>query len=226
MAFRNKAEIILKQRPDILIVPECEHPDRLNYKEEFMANDTFWHGDLVSKGIGVFAYGNYKIKLNKNFKEEYKFVLPLSVSNEKEEFSLFAIWAQKPEKHTNYIEQVWNAVHYYEDLLKLPNTILIGDFNSNTIWDKPRREINHSRLVEILANKQIVSTYHHSNKIEQGKETHPTLFMQRKFEKPYHIDFCFVSKDLLNKLSKVEVGEFKDWGIYSDHMPLTVTFKN
>jgi len=29
MAFRKKAGFILAHQPDILIVPECEHPDKL-----------------------------------------------------------------------------------------------------------------------------------------------------------------------------------------------------
>lgn len=32
MAFRKKADFILKYKPDILVVPECEHPDRLKFK--------------------------------------------------------------------------------------------------------------------------------------------------------------------------------------------------
>ncbi len=31
MAFRKKAELILAHKPDILIVPECEHPDKLQF---------------------------------------------------------------------------------------------------------------------------------------------------------------------------------------------------
>jgi exodeoxyribonuclease-3 len=34
MAFRKKAEFILKEQPDILIVPECEHPDKLIFKSD------------------------------------------------------------------------------------------------------------------------------------------------------------------------------------------------
>lgn len=31
MAFRRKAAAILAERPDVLIVPECEHPDKLQF---------------------------------------------------------------------------------------------------------------------------------------------------------------------------------------------------
>jgi len=32
MAFRKKADIILPYNPDILIIPECEHPDKFHFK--------------------------------------------------------------------------------------------------------------------------------------------------------------------------------------------------
>ena len=34
MAFRKKADFILTHKPDILIVPECEHPDKLKFNKE------------------------------------------------------------------------------------------------------------------------------------------------------------------------------------------------
>ena len=34
MAFRKKAQFILTEKPDILIIPECEHPEKLKFNEE------------------------------------------------------------------------------------------------------------------------------------------------------------------------------------------------
>ena len=103
-------------------------------------------------------------------------------------------------------------------------TILIGDFNSNTIWDKPKRKGNHSTVVDRLAQKGIFSTYHKHYKQMQGKEEHSTLFMYRHQNKPYHIDYCFASIDLINKLKNVEIGSYEEWTTYSDHKPVIVTF--
>ena len=138
---------------------------------------------------------------------------------------VFAIWSQKPEKHECYTEQIWNAVHYYDDLLNKDNVILAGDFNSSSIWDRPYRIYNHSNLVSFLKNRNIHSTYHTFNNQEQGKETAPTLFMHRKSERPYHIDYCFASNNLIGKIKNVEIGDYENWTKYSDHMPLTVTFE-
>lgn len=43
----------------------------------------------------------------------------------------------KENYEARYIAQVWLAINYYNDLLDKPS-ILIGDFNSNKIWDKKR----------------------------------------------------------------------------------------
>ncbi len=102
---------------------------------------------------------------------------------------------------------------------------MAGDFNSSSIWDKPNRVYNHSNLVDLLRDKNIISTYHKFNNQEQGKETAATLYMHRKIERPYHIDFCFASNNLIDKIKKVEIGDYESWTKYSDHKPLIVTFK-
>jgi exonuclease III len=225
MAFRKKAEFILIEQPDILIVPECEHPDKLIFKSDVTKpTNLFWFGENPNKGLGIFSYSDFKIELLNIHNPEFKYVLPLSVSNSKIEITIFAIWVQKPQGHDCYKEQIWNAVHYYSDLLEKENVILAGDFNSSSIWDKPNRIYNHTNLVDFLENKNIHSTYHNFYNLEQGKENNPTLFMHRKIDRSYHIDFCFASNNLIGKIKNVEIGDYANWTKYSDHKPLTVTF--
>ena len=228
MAFRKKADFILAYKPDILIVPECEHPDKLKFKSETpLPTDIFWFGSNPNKGLGVFSYSNFKFKLLDNHNTDLKTILPLSASNGELHFTLFAIWANNPnDPDGSYVTQVWKALKHYENLLQEKRTILIGDFNSNTIWDKPRRKGNHTTVVEILEGKNIHSLYHKFYKKPQGKETHPTLFMYRNKKKPYHIDYCFASKDFAENISDVQIGSYKNWRSYSDHVPLIVTFNS
>lgn len=225
MAFRNKAEFILREQPDILIVPECENRERLSFGiYTKQPTDIFWYGGNPHKGIGVFSYSDFKIKLFEVHNTEFKYILPLSVYNDKINLTILAIWSQKPRYHDNYAEQVWNAVHFYSDLLDGENIILAGDFNSNAIWDTPRGVSNHSNLVDFLKNKNILSTYHHFHKQTQGQEKDKTLFMQRKIDRPYHVDYCFASSNLIKKLKNVEVGAYETWTKHSDHKPLIITF--
>jgi exodeoxyribonuclease III len=226
MAFRKKAAFILALKPDILVVPECEHPDKLKFDDGVkQPTAIFWHGINNNKGIGVFSYSGFTFKLHKSHDPAFRHVLPLVVTGGKINFILFAVWANNPDdKDGQYVTQVWKAIHYYDKLLSGTEIILAGDFNSNTIWDRPKREGNHSALVKKLEEKQIFSTYHEYYKLEQGKEKHPTLFMYRHQDKPYHLDYCFASDYFMQKLEKVQVGTYRKWTALSDHKPLIVTF--
>jgi exodeoxyribonuclease III len=226
MAFRKKAGFILSYKPDIVVVPECEHPDKLIFSSDVQQpTDIFWFGSNLNKGLGVFSYSDFRFALMNDHNAELKTILPLSVSNRKKTFTLFAVWANNPaDPDGAYVTQVWKALHHYEHLLQGKRTILAGDFNSNTIWDKPRREGNHSTVVKKLASKKIHSTYHKFFNEEQGKETKPTWYLYRHHDKPYHLDYCFASADFMKKKLDVQVGEYESWRTHSDHAPLIVTF--
>ena len=228
MVYRKKATLVLACKPDIVVVPECEHPDKLKFETGTpLPNDVFWFGNNPNKGLGVFSYSNYEFQLNEIHNPGFRTILPLTVKNEKFQFTLLAIWANNPEdRGFQYVGQVWKAINFYSDLLKNERTILIGDFNSNTIWDKPRREGNHSTVVEFLANKGIHSVYHRYFNQKQGREKHDTLFMYRHKAKSYHIDYCFASDDFFNKLCDIQIGRYNKWCKHSDHTPLFVTFND
>jgi exonuclease III len=226
MAFRKKAEFILVHKPDILIVPECEHPDKLLFPKDVQRpTDILWFGKNQHKGLGIFSFNNYRLNEMDDHNQDLKMIIPVSVTRRKTSFNLFAIWANNPgDKDGQYVEQVWKAIHHYEALMKNKKTILAGDFNSNTIWDIKRRAGNHSNVVKFLEEKGIFSAYHLHHKQIQGKEKHPTLYMYRHKEKPYHLDYCFVSKDLAKKIQSVEIGDYHIWTKHSDHVPVMVTF--
>ncbi len=228
MAFRKKADFILTYKPDILIVPECEHPDKLLFPIDTpKPADILWFGKNKNKGLAIFSYSNFRFTVLENHNQDLQMIIPIAVTNGQFEFNLFAIWANNPtDRDGQYIEQVWKAIHHYQNLLTDTKTILIGDFNSNTIWDRKHRESNHSNVVKLLEDKGIFSTYHLHHKQIQGTEEHPTLYMYRHKDKPYHIDYCFASKDLLKRVSSVEIGNFDEWIKYSDHVPIVVTFDN
>ncbi len=227
MAFRKKAAYILAEKPDILIVPECESPEKLKFgKLTPTPNDYYWYGDSENKGIGVFSYSNYKLTLLDIFNPKFRYVLPFKVSGNGQDFTLFAIWAMdnKEFPEARYIGQVWLAINHYRNLLD-NSTILLGDFNSNKIWDYKDRVGNHSHVVNMLTEHDIHSLYHEQNNINHGKETEPTFYMFRKFEKPYHIDYCFASREIMNKGYSFKVGKREDWIDKSDHVPIIIELR-
>lgn len=224
--FRKKADIILAHRPDILVIQECEHPDKLIFSSATQQpNDFLWFGDNQYKGLGVFSYSDYKFQLLDQYNPDLKIILPVSVFGGQLDFTLFAIWANNPQdSNMRYIEQVWKAIKHYEQLFNSGKTILTGDFNSNKIWDRKHREGNHSAVVDWLVDRNIYSIYHKHLVQEQGRENHPTFFLQRNKNKPYHIDYCFASADIYDKLLNIEIGTYENWISYSDHTPLILTF--
>ena len=226
-AFRKKADFILTLQPDILVVQECEHPDKLKFNTTTKKpNDVFWYGDNENKGLGIFSYSDYKFELLADFNPKFRYVLPFRVTGNGQTFTLFAIWAMdnKENYEARYIGQVWLAINYYKELLG-NSTILIGDFNSNKIWDYKERVGTHSDVVNNLAGKDIHSIYHKYFDIEQGLEKHPTFFLHKKEFKPYHIDYCFVSTDLLDKVKAIDIGTYENWTTHSDHSPLNIKFE-
>lgn len=227
-AFRKKAEVILKGKPDILVVQECEHTDKVSFaKSKRQPTDALWFGENEHKGLGVFSFGDYRLRVLEDHNTAIKLITPIAVTGGEIDFTLFAVWANnKNDPDGQYVEQVWKAIHHYDHLLSAGPVVLIGDFNSNTIWDRPRRVGNHSAVVAKLAEKNISSVYHRHHKQEHGKEKHPTFFLYRDKGKPYHLDYCFVSEELYGRLEKFEIGRFRKWIEFSDHLPLSVVFSS
>ena len=186
MAFRKKAISILDYRPDILVIPECEHPDKLIFDAIVpKPTDCLWFGQNRNKGLAIISYGNFRLRVIRGHDENLRMIVPISVSDGNFKFNLFAIWANNPgDRDGQYITQVWKAIHKYNRLLSRSQTILIGDFNSNKIWDRPRREGNHTHVVDHLKKKRIHSLYHsaHFNASAERAEQPSChiLFLQTK----------------------------------------------
>jgi exodeoxyribonuclease-3 len=228
MAFRKKADLILAFEPDILVIQECECIEKLIFSSQTQKpNDKLWFGNNSHKGLAILSYGDLKLKVLGIHNEDLQMIVPISVTGNGYDFNLFAVWAFNPnDPDGRYVEQVWKAIHHYDDLLSSKGTILAGDFNSNTIWDRKRRAGNHSNVVKYLADKGIYSVYHLHHQQIQGKEQHPTFYLYRHQNKPYHLDYCFVSADMAERVSSVEVGDHEIWSKYSDHVPLIITIGN
>ena len=229
MRFREEYKLIFPMNPDIIVIQECEDLKTINF--DLFSNtpsDIYWIGDNPKKGLGVITFNDFKISLYEDYDNSYKYILPLEISKNNIIFNLIGVWTQMVGKHNkdhkNYIRQVILSMEKYDSFIKPDNTIIIGDFNSNLKWEKPYKHIDndHKYVVEELQKKGIESSYHYHFKEEQGDETRPTFFYHHKEEKPFHLDFCFLSKNLLDRLTQVEVGKYEDWIRFSDHVPITI----
>src|SRR5450756_20453 len=97
MAFRKKADVILKYKPDILIVPECENPDKLLFSVDMpKPTDTLWFGKNQNKGLAIFSYSSFHFEVLDNYNQKLQMIIPISVTGGQFNFNLFAIWANNP----------------------------------------------------------------------------------------------------------------------------------
>lgn len=234
--LRNKLEFLDKINADIFIIQECENPASSSNAYFEWAGNYLWIGDSKNKGIGIFPKNKNSVeKLNHNgiFKigciknqstttqwttDSLKLFLPFTINNH---INVLSVWTKGSESEVfSYIGQLWKYLQIHKNDLFQNRQIIIGDFNSNSIWDKKDRWWNHSDVVSELKELKITSLYHHIYKEDQGSESMATFYLYRKENKPYHIDYAFVSEDLLN--SKLHIGDKNLWLKFSDHMPITI----
>ncbi len=210
--FREKYEEILEIDADIYVIQECENPKKyLNSKYAEHFSNYLWIGNNDSKGLGVFAKNHISLSLNNNYQSFcLRHFLPVRVNNQ---FDILAVWACRPYIEEYYIYQSINKANYEAD------TIIIGDFNSNAIWDKKNGTRTHTAVVQELSEINLVSAYHLVSGEKHGYETQSTFFLYRHTDKGYHIDYAFANPI---KIKSFEIISNKNWLNYSDHMPIVL----
>lgn len=214
-ALRKKYEALKGLDADILVVQECEDPAQSAISYAGWAGNYLWAGRSKSKGIGIFAKNGISIEKLDWPDDDFQQFLPCRVNDQ---FNLLAVWTQKTESSFQYIGQFWKYFQLNRERLLQQETVLCGDFNSNVKWDKYKWS-NHGDVVQELERVGIHSMYHQAMGEEQGQEKLPTFFMHRNREKPYHIDYVFTSKPLMD-VGRLEVGHPDQWLEISDHMPI------
>lgn len=220
-ALRKKFEWLNEFNADIHVIQECEDPERSdNDSYRQWAANHLWIGDNKNKGLGIFAKQHIDLQVL-NWTNDYqdhsvKYFLPTLINGHQQ---LLAVWLHKNNSpNFGYIGQLWKYLKTNKTYFD--KTILAGDFNSNVIWDQWDRWWNHSNVLEELQELNIVSFYHRFMRENQGQESTPTLYLQRKKEKPYHIDYIFGPEEIAKKLRFFEVGNPNKWLEISDHMPI------
>ena len=191
-AFRKKYSILFEKIPaDIYVIQECENPEKISNNK--------------NKGLAVFS------KISIDFEEQnsyyLRYFIPFKVNTKR----CYAIWAMNP-----YIEEMVVYFSIYKHLLN-EKSIIIGDFNSNVIWDTKHNIRNHTTFNTMLKKVNLESAFHVLNKIAYGKENTPTLYMYRNLEKGYYIDYAYSSPKYMKTFI---IGSPDEWLTYSDHMPI------
>ena len=133
--------------------------------------------------------------------------------------NIVALWAHQATRELRYVRVTHEIVDRHADYLSGGRGLIVGDFNSNTIWDREHPGRNHSMLVDKLSGLGLDSVFHRQEQTTHGSELVKTYFHTKNLKFGHHIDYAFLSSALE---AKVSVGEPDTWLAHSDHMPLIV----
>jgi hypothetical protein len=213
-AFEAKAPLLASLRPDVAAIQECARPAA-------PSEQCLWFGDNPRQGLAVKARGRYRLRALPVHAGAPKHFFPVEVSGPLS-FTLFAVWAHGRQARP-YVEAALVAVELYRDLISAGPAVLMGDFNSNAIWNADHKPgWSHADLVARLGDLGLVSAYHHHTREAHGSERTPTYHYHWKRERPFHLDYCFLPKAWAARIQEVAIGSYEDWRPHSDHRPLTV----
>jgi hypothetical protein len=199
---------------DLAVIPECP---RIRGK----SGTTVWTGTNPRKGLGVIARAPWTIRRLTTHRRLPKYVVPVAVSGPVS-FLLLAIWAIK-NPTAPYVRGLHRALTACQALMETQPTVLLGDFNSNAIWDHQHpQDRSHSALVTRLRELGLVSAYHSHFAEAHGKESRPTFYLYRHAARPDHLDYCFLPQAWAEQVVSVQIGEHGEWAGRSDHVPVVV----
>jgi hypothetical protein len=205
--------------PDLAVIPEAPSPTLKTMSHVLgAAHAHAWTGaDPAKKGLGLFSFGDYGFTRLPPQMARHD-TLAVNVTGPATSFVLIGVWACKP----RYVEHLHDALDAYEPILRTRDVVIAGDFNSNTIWDRPHRDKCHSRLVARLEELGLVSAYHFMRREAQGAETQKTFFTTARGKGHYHIDYVFLPRSWLPRLDSYHLGTREPWLTLSDHVPISV----
>ena len=116
-SFRTKFNQILKNKPDILIIPESENVETFKkYQNEMNFNTHIWDGAVSYKGLSVFTFNDYYAEIAPFYNPDFKYIIPIYIKNKDKTFLLLAVWSKLAKNKTlSYITQVCLALEEYKE---------------------------------------------------------------------------------------------------------------
>ncbi|OBY29172.1 endonuclease/exonuclease/phosphatase family protein [Mycolicibacter kumamotonensis] len=229
MALHTKAQLVQELTPNIAVLPESAHPDRVGDALAAVgATSMQWIGSNPNKGLLVAAFGDCTLRIDDAYDPGYQWVMPVHIDGPAQ-IRMLAVWDMN-HRGSGYdsarrLGSCRASMQHYAEFLSGPAdlTVISGDFNNSVCWDKPGGTVRFGDFMEQLHSRGLVSAYHHRHGCAHGAEAHPTLWWTRNVDKPYHVDYTFVSPAAA--VDAVTMGTHTDWLTHSDHSPMTVDLR-
>lgn len=214
--LERKLAALRTLRSDIAVVPECPQLPS--------GPQCYWLGENPRKGLAILTRAPWVVAPVPLSRRLPRYVQPLEVSGP-DSFLLVAVWAMNVGRD-RYVRGLHRAIDRVAGLIASRPTVIMGDFNANTIWDHEHPDpLCFSALADKLGRLGLVSAYHAHRAEAHGSESRATFYFYRHRHRPYHIDYCFIPQGWLPRLEKVAVGRHAKWFRHSDHVPVTTVLR-
>jgi len=192
--------------PDVAVLQECSPS----------AGTGTWFPTTSRKGVGIWAAAPYTVRLVP-CQALLHSVYPVAIDGP-EPFHLLAVWAQKL---PSYVHAVFAGLEAYSQFMMEAPTVVMGDFNSSpALQDSAARRAHDTLLARLREDWGLVSAYHHWTDAVTESEM-PTYYHKFDATAGYHLDYCFVPRAWVSRLSRVSVAGAQEF-TSSDHRPLSV----
>jgi hypothetical protein len=226
MGLYHKFDRLLTLRPDVAVIQECAGPERDDARGWHPpCTDRDWIGFNADKGLGVFTFGDLRIRRHKTYSDAFSLYLPVQIYG-RCRLNLLGVWVADyrriPSGSSN---DPVSAIRYYRRFLSGGPSVVAGDFNMLPQQMSHRTNAPAGRsLVELLAraglrNADSVPIDGSSSNVL--KRTH---YHQRRPGRGFVADYIFIPRRETPRLSAFEVCDPRDWIQWSDHVPLVAEF--
>ena len=209
---RHKVPVLIERLArDVAVISECCDVASLRHElgpllpECTMA----WVGRDPSCGLAVLGFGPWRLELDEEARalvDGMKWVCPVRIDGPAP-FRLLGVWANNSTKRRPATE----AVRALGDWPAPDPSVVAGDFNNDSIWDRGAGdERDHTVMVDLLSERGLQVVPNRS----------PTFHQSKNPQKPYVLDHVFVPDQ--RPVGRLEVGPLDKWTSLSDHLPLSV----
>ena len=210
--FARKLPMVQSLTSDLLVLQEVS----LRHCEQLDWGPFLWTG-RGHRGVAVISCTGRPIHMDPSFDPQLAHFLPVVTDG----VHVLACWASVLTPTVRYVRLLHRALDHYAAFVNHTPGILLGDLNSSTVFDTKHRHLSHTLLVERLTNQGYASLWHHQQGERHGEESRPTFYMYRRSERTWHLDYVFLTPDLLPG-AHLSIGSPEAWLQWSDHLPLIV----
>ncbi len=222
MALQRKFEALLALRPDVAVVQECAAPGR-GWRPD--CRDADWIGFNAQKGLGVFTFGELRLRRHASCSEAFSLYLPVELHGACR-LNLLGVWVadarQVPAGATN---DPAAALRHHRPFLAAAPAVVAGDFNRlpQQMSARPHGAAAGASVAGLLAEAGLANADTMMSDASGQEALRRTHFHRRHFARGFVVDYLFVPAGGGPRLAAFEVGDPHDWLRWSDHVPLVAT---